>query len=63
MDAYGGPYCDKFRVWTGFLLFSQELLALISSLSDNRHVSIHVLMCTMVILLTKKLLKDFLQKM
>ena len=20
MDAYGGPYCDKFRVWTGFML-------------------------------------------
>ena len=20
MDAYGGPYSDKFRVWTGFLL-------------------------------------------
>ena len=52
MDAYGGPYCDKFRVWTGFLLLVRVLLALITSLSDNRHVSIGALMCTMVILLT-----------
>ena len=40
MDAYGGPYYDKFRVWTGFMLHVQVLLALITSLSDNRHVSI-----------------------
>ena len=52
MDAYGGPYCDKFRVWTGFMLLVRVLFALISSLSDNRHVSIGALMCTMVILLT-----------
>ena len=46
------PYCDKFRVWTGFMLLIRVLLALISSLSDSRHVSVGALMCTMVILLT-----------
>ena len=34
------------------MLLIRVLLALITSLSDNRHVSIGALMCTMVILLT-----------
>ena len=34
------------------MLLIRVLLTLISSLSDNRHVSIGALMCTMVILLT-----------
>ena len=52
LDAYGGPYNDRFRVWTGFLLLIRVILALITSLSDNPSVSIGALMCTMVILIT-----------
>ena len=52
LDAYGGPYNDRFRVWTGFLLLIRVILALITSLSDDPSVNIGALMCTMVILIT-----------
>ena len=52
MDAYGGPYNDKFRVWTGFLLLVRVILALLTSLSDSKFVSVSALICTMVILIT-----------
>ena len=52
LDAYGGPYKDKYRSWTGVLLLVRVVLALITSLSDSQFASISALMCTMVILIT-----------
>ena len=52
LDAYGGPYKDKYRPWTGVLLLVRVILALITSLSDSKFASIGVLMCVMVILIT-----------
>ena len=52
LDAYGGPYKDKYRPWTGVLLLVRVILALITSLSDSKFASISALMCAMVILIT-----------
>ena len=52
LDAYGGPYKDKCRSWTGVLLLVRVVLALITSLSDSKFASISALMCAMVILIT-----------
>ena len=52
LDAYGGPYKDKYRPWTGVLLLVRVVLALITSLSDSKFASIGALMCAMVILIT-----------
>ena len=52
LDAYGGPYKDKYRPWTGVLLLVRVKLALITSLSDSKFASIGALMCVMVILIT-----------
>ena len=52
LDAYGGPYKDKYRPWTGVLLLVRVILALITSLSDSKFASISALMCVMVILIT-----------
>ena len=53
LDAYGGPYKDKFRVWTGVLLLVRVVLALISSLAaDSMSISIAAMVTTSVILLT-----------
>ena len=42
-DAYGGPYKDKCRFWTGFLLFVRIVLALVVSLDTKATVSLYVL--------------------
>ena len=52
LDAYGGPYKDKYRPWTGVLLLVRVILALITSLSDSKFASISALMCAMGILIT-----------
>ena len=52
LDAYGGPYKDKCRPWTGVLLLVRVILALISSLSESKFASIGALMCAMVFLIT-----------
>ena len=52
LDAYGGPYKDKYRPWTGVLLLVRVILTLITSLSDSKFASISALMCAMVILIT-----------
>ena len=44
-DAYGGPYKDKYRFWTGFLLLVRIVLALVVSVDTNVSVSLDVLMC------------------
>ena len=52
LDAYGGPYHDKYRVWTGLLVVVRLLLALITSLSDSMSISISALMGVAVLLIT-----------
>ena len=42
-DAYGGPYKDKCRFWTGFLLLVRVILALVLSVDDEAIVSLDVL--------------------
>ena len=52
LDAYGGPYHDKYRVWTGVLVLVRLMLALITSLSDSMPISISALMGVAVLLIT-----------
>ena len=53
LDAYSGPYNDKFRVWTGVLLLTRVIIALITSLAaDSMSVSIAAIVTISVILLT-----------
>ena len=52
LDAYGGPYHDKYRVWTGVLVLVRLVLALITSLSDSVSISISALMGVAVLLIT-----------
>ena len=42
-DAYGGPYKDKCRFWTGFLLLVRIVLALVVSLDTEATISLDVL--------------------
>ena len=42
-DAYGGPYKDKCRFWTGFLLLIRIVLALVVSLDTEAIMSLDVL--------------------
>ena len=42
-DAYGGPYKDKCRFWTGFLLLVRVVLALVVSLDTQATISLDVL--------------------
>ena len=42
-DAYGGPYKDKYRFWTGFLLLVRVILALVVSLDTEATTSLNVL--------------------
>ena len=42
-DAYGGPYKDKCRFWTGFLLLVRVVLALVVSLDTKATISLDVL--------------------
>ena len=44
-DAYGGPYKDKCRFWTGILLLVRIVLALVVSVDTKGTVSLDVLMC------------------
>ena len=52
LDAYGGPYHDKYRVWTGVLVLVRLVLALITSLSDSVSISISALVGVAVLLIT-----------
>ena len=47
-DAYGGPYKDKCRFWTGFLLLARVVLALVVSLDSKGTVSLYVLTCILI---------------
>ena len=50
-DAYGGPYKDKCRFWTGFLLLVRVVLALVVSLDTKATVRLDVLTSLLVIII------------
>ena len=50
-DAYGGPYKDNCRFWTGFLLLVRVVLALVVSLDTRATVQLHVLTSLLVLII------------
>ena len=50
-DAYGGPYKDKCRFWTGFLLLVRIVLALVVSQNNKAVISLNVLITILVVIL------------
>lgn len=51
-DAFGGPYNNQYRFWTAFLLVVRCMLALVLSINNDPVVSLDVLVCTCVFLIT-----------
>ena len=49
-DAYGGPYKDKCRFWTGFLLLVRVILALVMSLDTRVTISLDVLTSVLIVI-------------
>ena len=49
-DAYGGPYKDKCRFWTGLLLLVRVILALVVSLDAKSTVSLDLLTSILIII-------------
>ena len=49
-DAYGGPYKDNCRFWTGFLLLVRVILALVVSLDNETTVSLDLLTSILIII-------------
>ena len=50
-DAYGGPYKDKCRFWTGFLLLVRVVLALVVSLDTEATKSLDVLTSLLIVIM------------
>ena len=50
-DAYGGPYKDKCRFWTGFLLLVRVILALVVSLDTEATKSLDVLTSLLIVII------------
>ena len=50
-DAYGGPYKDEYRFWTGFLLLVRCGLVLVMTLESDREVALSILMWLCLILI------------
>ena len=50
-DAYGAPYEDKYRFWTGLLLIVRCLLVLTVTVSTNGNLNLHFLMWLCLILI------------
>ena len=50
-DAYGGPYKDKCRFWTGFLLLVRVVLALVVSQDTEAKTSLDVLTSLLVVIM------------
>ena len=50
-DAYGGPYKDEYRFWTGFLLLIRCGLVLVMTFQNDQEVSLSVLMWLCLILI------------
>ena len=42
-DAYGGPYKDRYRWWTGFLLLLRFLLVLIVTFLNDQNLALSIL--------------------
>ena len=55
-DAYGGPYKDKCRFWTGFLLLVRVILALTVSLDTDDYVNLDVLTSLIIVIIIMYLL-------
>ena len=55
-DAYGGPYKDKCRFWTGFLLLVRVVLALVVSVDTKTTVHLDVLTSLLVVIMFMYLL-------
>ena len=51
IDAYGGPYKDKYHFWTGFLLLVRVVLALIVSLDTKTTACINVLTSLLIVII------------
>ena len=51
-DAYGGPYKDKCRFWTGFLLLVRIVLALVVSLDTESTIILDVLASILFVILS-----------
>ena len=51
-DAYGGPYKDKCRFWTGFLLLVRIVLALVVSLDTEATISLDVLTSLLFVIIS-----------
>ena len=51
-DAYGGPYKDKCRFWTGFLLLVRVALALVVSLDIETTISLDVLTSLLFVIIS-----------
>ena len=50
-DAYGGPYKDRRRFWTGFLLLIRVILALVVSLDIEANASLDVLTSLLIVII------------
>ena len=50
-DAYGGPYKDKCRFWTGFLLLVRIIIALTVSVDTNATKSSDVLLSLLIVII------------
>ena len=57
-DAYGGPYKDKCRFWTGCLLLVRVILALVVSLDIETYVSLDVLTSFLIVIIIMYLLLE-----
>ena len=49
-DAYGGPYKDKCRFWTGFLLLVRVVLEVVVSVDTKATVSLDVLTSILIVI-------------
>ena len=54
-DAYGGPYKDKYRFWTGLLLVVRLVLLFVVSFSNNRDNVITAVITSVAVLLALSL--------
>ena len=55
-DAYGGPYKDRRRFWTGFLLLIRVILALVVSLDTETNASLDVLTSLLIVIILNYLI-------
>ena len=50
-DAYGGPYKDKYRFWTGLLLLVRIIIALTVSVDTTATKSLYVLLPFLIVII------------